>query len=117
MSRGQLARTPENFPRMKHRAAARLARREVVRIISAVEVIGRVGKAIRQAFEPIMDAVRRIAEAFNALPALSDFALVDGPRFPPMTMLVSPQRQAEIDAIRFRSHELAVQRGHIRRYP
>ena len=114
MSRGQLARTPENFPRMKHRAAARLARREVVRIISAVEVIGRVGKAIRQAFEPIMDAVRRIAEAFNALPAQSDFALAPLPA--PQMIMVSDRAQAEIDAIRFRSHELAVQRGHIRRY-
>lgn len=52
VSRGQLARTPENFPRMKHRAAGRIAKREAMKaapeIFQAFERLGReVGKAFQ----------------------------------------------------------------------
>lgn len=51
MSRGQLARTPENFPRMKHRAAGRLAKRKAAQEAPNVfavfaEVADRVAKGI-----------------------------------------------------------------------
>lgn len=109
MSRGQLARTPENFPRMKHRAAGRLARKKVATVPTLFDAIAEAGRKIARAFGAFIGAL-------TPPPTQADFVLVDGPRLPPMTMLVSPQRQAEICNIRARSYELAVQRGHIRRY-
>lgn len=59
MSRGQLARTPENFPRMKHRAAGRLARKSK-RPQSILEVLA-------EALRPIAEAFMRIGQGVGSL--------------------------------------------------
>ena len=126
----RLARTPENFPKMKHRAAGRLTRRKVEKIFHAADVLRRASKAIGEVFGGIMDAFRRVTETLNAMPTQADFALVP----PPVVHELSPEIRARLErpelqfvpaplsaeqaaVIMARSHELAVQRGHIRRYP
>jgi hypothetical protein len=57
MSRRQLARTPANFPRMKHRAAGRIARRQ------AAERMPSFFEAVAAAVRPLVDTFARIADA------------------------------------------------------
>jgi hypothetical protein len=68
MSRGQLARTPDNFPRMKHRAAKRRARNHpLARLGRAFDECGR---AFRRAFESIdWAALNRTLESWRAIAA------------------------------------------------
>ncbi|MGW4718303.1 hypothetical protein [Nocardia sp. NPDC004260] len=68
MSRGQLARTPDNFPRMKHRAAKRRARNHpLVRLARAFDEFGR---AFRRAFESIdWDGLAHTLETWRAIAA------------------------------------------------
>jgi hypothetical protein len=58
MSRGQLARTPANFPRMKHRAAGRLARRR------AAEQLPSLLEALALAVRPVVDVFKALGDAF-----------------------------------------------------
>jgi hypothetical protein len=72
----QLARTPENFPRMKHRAAGRHAKRQVAQIQTATSALGEMSLAVKRVVEGMAKMAESFAEAFRALPSQSDFALV-----------------------------------------
>jgi hypothetical protein len=71
MSGGQLARTPANFPRMKHRAAKRRARNHpLVRLARAFDEFGR---ALRRAFESLdWGGLARTLEPVRAVAAKLD---------------------------------------------
>jgi hypothetical protein len=75
MSRSQLARTPENFPRMKHRAAGRLTRRNrkapLNAFESAIDILNRVIDGLRAIGEAF-------ARAFTPPPVQTDFVLLPG---------------------------------------
>jgi hypothetical protein len=60
MSRGQMPRTPEYFPRMKHRAAGRIARRELDETYAAYTEWTR---AVGAAMQPMVDALRAMGSA------------------------------------------------------
>jgi hypothetical protein len=78
MSRSQLSRTPANFPRMKHRAAGRLARKRALKETTP---------GFFEVFSAMLDrafaGIIAMGEAFTKIVALppiqSDFALVPAP--------------------------------------
>lgn len=77
MSRSQLARTPSSFPRMKHRAAGRLARKRALQALpSFLEVMA---QAIERAAAGIAAMAKSIAKAFTPEPAQSQYALTSTP--------------------------------------
>lgn len=82
-------RTPENFPRMKDRAAGRRARRFVAALPGALEAVREVGRIIAEgvgrAFGIIAEAFRGFADALQqasyalAPPPLPPHAAIDDP--------------------------------------
>lgn len=86
MSRGQTARTVENFPRMKDRAGARRRRRAArdAEFIAWLDVLAesadKAAEAIRAMGRELMDGMRAIVHAFSAPrePERNAFAMVPG---------------------------------------
>lgn len=86
MSRGQKARTAENFPRMKDRAGARRRRRAardaefIAWLDVLVESAEKAAEALRAMGRELMDGMRAVVHAFIAPrePEQGDFALVPG---------------------------------------
>lgn len=76
MSRGQLARTPENFPRMKYRAAGRHAKRQANALQRATSALEEMSLAVKRFAEGIAKMAESLAGAFRTPPSQSDFALI-----------------------------------------
>ena len=94
MSRSQLSRTPANFPRMKHRAAGRLARKRGHNKMTpgrAVDVFAAIGKAFTDAIDSLAYAFTGFARAFRPEPTQADFMLSGPVIEPPMLMATRPQ--------------------------
>ncbi|QDK01938.1 hypothetical protein SEA_VIBAKI_58 [Arthrobacter phage Vibaki] len=94
MSRSQLARTPDNFPRMKHRAAGRIARKRghgKMTVVEALNVFAVVGRFVNDAVDSLIGAFEGIARAFRPEPTQADFVLTPPPLLPPMQMQTRPQ--------------------------
>lgn len=75
MSRSQLARTPENFPRMKHRAAGRLLKKKA--LMSLPQLFAAVGEFLTRAVDGLIAMGKAMAGI--VVPTQADFALVPGP--------------------------------------
>lgn len=114
MSRGQLARTPENFPRMKHRAAGRLARKKAA-MLPPGDFFRLAAEAIERGAKALQIVIDGVAQMLTGKPKRTDFVLMPPPTFHPLTMTVSQDQQQKMDAMLIRSHSLAIQRGHIKR--
>jgi hypothetical protein len=89
MSRSQLSRTPENFPRMKHRAAGRLAPKDELETMRALIDV------IRKAFGPIADAFAELAKVIAPMhqQLQKDFALVPAQNLPHDPTLLKDRRK------------------------
>lgn len=86
MSRSQLARRPANFPRMKHRAAGRLAKKQIHQIGDAFEAFKTIGKFLGDYAEACVNGVIAFAEAvkktFAGAQYQDQYALVPGALLP-----------------------------------
>lgn len=81
MSKGQLSRTPDNFPRMKHRAAARLARRSARAMPSALRILGdAVGRFVDGVVDGMLAIGRAIIGTTPAAAPLREVLYVDPPQ-------------------------------------
>ena len=99
MSRSQLARTPDNFPRMKHRAAGRLTRQRghsKMTIVEALDVFAAIGKFMNDAVDSLIYTFEGIARAFRPEPTQADFVLSSPLLLPPMQMQTRPQDWAPV---------------------
>ena len=128
----RLARTPKNFPKMKHRAAARQAKKQMEALFTFVEQMPKITETIQEWFRVITE---RISATLKAIQQTKDATQADFVLAPaPVVHELSPEIRARLErpelqfvpaqlsaeqtaVILARSHELAVQRGHIRRYP
>lgn len=102
MSRRQLARTPDNFPRMKHRAAGRLLRKRghgKMTLPEAINVFAAVGKFVNDAVDALIYAFEGVARAFTTPPTKADFALLPGPSLTFDGMLRDAKGRALVDGI------------------
>lgn len=82
MSRGQLARTPENFPDMKHRAAGRHYRRKhAERMGNIFDAFARAMQESRKAFTSMGERVAAALHSISTMAAeqrQSQYALMPG---------------------------------------
>lgn len=78
MSRGQLARTPENFPRMKHRTAGRLRRKQLRAVQSTFNALEVIGEFFNRFADALAAAGEAFARAFTPPPVRADFVLLPG---------------------------------------
>lgn len=73
----KLKRTPENFPRMKHRAAKRIARKQaIVAMQQMPNIVEAVNKALLRMADQMSIFMDSFARELRKTPTQDDFALV-----------------------------------------